>query len=76
MDITKKSVEYTKEHPDFKILEKRSKRRKSLSKRKESCTEQYKYVNRSYLRRTLKNVVEACIDKNVGIAKKRLLQNT
>ena len=33
MDITKKSVEYTKEHPDFKILEKEVETAKELIKK-------------------------------------------
>ena len=75
MDITKKSVEYTKEHPDFKILEKEVETAKELIKKEKRVALSSISMSIDPIYDELsKNVVEACIDKNVGIAKKRLLQ--
>lgn len=73
--IAQKSVEYTKEHPDFKILEKEIEKAKELIKNEKTLALNSVSISIDPIYDELsKNMVDAHIDKNIAIAKKRLLQ--
>ncbi len=75
MDVAKKSVEFTKEHPDFKILEKEIETAKELIKKEKKVALNTVSLSIDPIYDELaKNLVDSYIDKNVAVAKKRLLQ--
>lgn len=75
LDIARRSIEYTKEHPDFKILEKEIETARELIKNEKKVALNSISLSVDPIYDELsKNLVDAHIDKNVAIAKKRLLQ--
>jgi len=75
VDIAQKSVEYTKEHPDYKILEKEIETAKELIKNEKKVALNSVSISIDPIYDELsKNLIDAHIDKNIAIAKKGLLQ--
>jgi len=75
IEIAQKSVEHTKEHPDFKILEKEIETAKELIKNEKTIALNSISVSINPIYDELsKKLVDAHIDKNVAVAKRRLLQ--
>ncbi len=75
MEIARKSVEYTKEHPDFKILEKEIEAAKELVKNEKRVALNTVSLSIDPIYDELsKNLVDAHIEKNAAVAKKKLIQ--
>ena len=75
MDITKKNVEYTKEHPEFKILEKEIETAKELIKKEKKATLNSVTISVDPIYDELsKNLVDAYLDKKASLAKRRLFK--
>ena len=75
MEIARKSVEYTKEHPDYKILEKEIEAAKELVKNEKKVALNTVSLSIDPIYDELpKNLVDAHIEKNASVAKKKLIQ--
>ncbi len=75
MDITKKNVEYTKEHPEFKILEKEIETAKELIKKEKKATLNSVTISVDPVYDELsKNLVDAYLDEKASLAKRRLFK--